>query len=314
MILSNIILCSKCQQSLDATGVEYFSKCECSSCGSELIVPKQFGKIILQYPTGRKSVFETYDAFDLERKINVSAYLLQPDVSDYKNLQDLAAREFARTVQLKQNNINPLLASGVENGTFYVTEALPEGYTMSSYKPGAQPLLAIDNVIEIMKAVALALATAHHREILHHDISTENIHIDSDGNVKLKNFFISRFAYEAQKEFKLKAGVSPYFISPEKLEKSIEDKGGDIFSLAAVFYLLLTGEYPFDGATDEEILFSRVKKPIDFTKSPEEIAKENKGRVSIKYKAPHPPYKLRAEIPQAISEILVTSLSYTLVG
>jgi serine/threonine protein kinase len=308
-VLNNIILCSNCQQSLDATGIEYFTKCECSSCGSELIVPKQFGKIVLQYPIGKKSVFEAYDAFDLERKLNVCAYIMKPDAPDYKKLLEIARHEIELLSQLKQNNINPLIASDFEDGAFYVEEQLPDGYNMSTYDPETQPLLSIDNVIEIMKSVALALATAHHREIPHYDISPENIHLDSDGNVKLKSFFISRFMYEAQRELNIKAELSPYFISPEKLEKSSETKKGDIFSLGAVFYFLLTGKYPFDGADEKEILYSRVKKAIDFSKSPEELAKENKSG-AVKYKAPHPPYKLRAEIPQPISEMLVTALSY----
>lgn len=306
--MSNIILCSKCQQSLDATGIEYFTKCECSACGSELIVPKQFGKLVLQYPVGKRSVFDLYDAFDLERKINVCAYVMPPDTPDYQNLLAVAQREVEILGQLKHNNINPLIDSGFEEEAFYVEGPLLDGYNMSTYDPATQPLLAIENVIEIIKSVALALATAHHFEIPHHNIAPENIQIDSIGNVKLRNFFISRFMYEAQKTLNIKAQVSPYFISPEKLEKASEDKKGDIFSLGCVSYFLLTGEHPFNGANENEILYSRIKKHLDFSKSPEELAKENKPD-SVTYKAPHPPYKLRPEIPQSISELIERSLS-----
>ena len=119
----------------------------------------------------------------------------------------------------------------------------------------------MDEVIDVLQDAALGLALAHHKEFAHHDLCLENIHIDARGGVRAKNFFISRFAYDClQNKEGIVSSVSPYFISPEKVESHVEDKRGDVFSFGVVFYYMLTGKYPFSGKNEVETVYSRVKK------------------------------------------------------
>jgi len=162
----------------------------------------------------------------------------------------------------------------------------------------------------------MGLATAHHRDMPHHDICPDNIHIDARGNVRIKNFFLSRFIYrleEKQDALNCRSSVSPYFISPEKAEKAAEDKRGDVFSYGALFYFFLTGEYPFNGKNELEIIYSRIKK-IKAPKEAEDVFSEDAVTKlmnhDVGYAPPHPLCKLRPEISESLSAMVMKALSY----
>lgn len=311
------IICSKCGKTLDATGIEAFTQCECSECGALLIVPKKFGDFILQSFTGRKSYFDVYEGFDLARNMAETIYIMDKNAPEYDMLLEIAREEAASLSSLKQANISPIISTGEADGSFFVTEPLMDGYPMSSYDPAAQAPLNIDNVIEIMKSVAMGLATAHHRDISHHDICPANIHVDARGNVRIKNFFLSHFIYRLenhQDALNIRSSVSPYFISPEKAENATEDKRGDVFSYGALFYFFLTGEYPFNGRNELEIIYSRIKK-IRAPKEKEDVYSESSETKlmnpdAVEYVPPHTLAKLRPEINENVSSIIMKALSY----
>ena len=187
-----------------------------------------------------------------------------------------------------------------------------DGYPLSDYSPKTQGLLDFEKVIDVLHAVVLGLAVAHHKEFIHHDLCPENIHVDARGNVRTKNFFISRFTYEyLQDKEDIASSVSPYFISPEKVESCVEDKRGDVFSFGVLFYYMLTGKYPFSGKNEVETVYSRVKK----RKPPEpQVFSTEKPLVlapaTVDYLPPAPPLYFREDVPGEISDIVLDMLSY----
>ncbi|OGV55242.1 MAG: hypothetical protein A2017_09450 [Lentisphaerae bacterium GWF2_44_16] len=311
------IICSKCAKTLDADGVEAFTQCECSECGALLIVPKKFGDLILQNSLGRKSCFDIYEGFDLSRNMAETVFVMDNTIPEYDALLRIAREEAALLSALKQTNISPIINTGEVDGVFFASEPFMDGYSMSSYNSDSHSPLEIENVIEIMKSAAMGLATAHHRDIPHHDISPENIHVDARGNVRIKNYFLSRFIYkqeEKQNTLNIHSSVSPYFISPEKTETAVEDKRGDVFSYGALFYFLLTGKYPFNGRNELEIIYSRIKK-IKVRKDSEDIYSEDASTNlmnpdAVEYAPPHPLGKLRPEINEELSAMIMKALSY----
>lgn len=59
---------------------------------------------------------------------------------------------------------------------------------------------------------------------------------------------------------------TPYFISPEVL-KGVYGKECDMWSLGVLLYILLSGEFPFNGDSRTEV-FSKIQKGhISFKKS-----------------------------------------------
>jgi calcium-dependent protein kinase len=102
------------------------------------------------------------------------------------------------------------------------------------------------------------VAYLHSRKIAHRDIKPENIMFESNDalNVKLLDFGNSRKMGENE----ALQGVygTAYYVAPEVLSGQYDEKC-DIWSLGVILYMLLSGNPPFNGSSDLQII-EAVKK------------------------------------------------------
>ncbi|HCE41983.1 MAG TPA: hypothetical protein DET40_00350 [Lentisphaeria bacterium] len=307
------LICRGCGGVMDTTGIEPFTLCECSDCGTTLSIPMEMDYLKLEKFVGEKGIFKIYEGFDQGQNLNSMIYILEKDHPEYKSFLNIAKEDALALSTLKHPNICPILNFGEINGSFFVTEPKMDGYALSDYSPENQGLLDVDKVVDVLQATALGLAVAHHKEFVHHDLCPDNVHIDARGNVRTKNFFISRFVYTfLQNKEEIALSVSPYFISPEKAESRVEDKRGDIFSFGVLFYYMLTGKYPFSGKSEVETVYSRIKKKKPSDKS--QMFSAEKPSIltaeTVDYIAPVAPSNYREDVPEEISSIVMDMLSY----
>jgi hypothetical protein len=121
-----------------------------------------------------------------------------------------------------------------------------------------------EQVLQVGVRIADALAAAHARQVLHRDVKPANILIDSDGNPRLADFGLAALA-----DFKATMAdplhLTPAYAPPEALELRPATEAGDVFSLAATLYALLTGSPPRDvgpGCVALPQLAEAAKRPI----------------------------------------------------
>ncbi len=305
-------ICKGCGGVMDITGIEPFTVCECSDCGTKIVIPYELEYLKLEKPIASKCGFDIYEGFDQAHNMNSEICILQKDIPDYDYYLNLAKTDALALTTLKHPNLCPIINCGEVQGYFFVTQPKMDGYSLSDYAPGSQGLLDIDSVVNVIQAAALGLAVAHHKEFVHHDLTSGSIHIDARGNVRVKDFFISRFNYNClQNHPDLAYHISPYYISPEKAESKVEDKRGDVFSFGVLFYYMLTGKYPFEGKTEIETIYSRVKR-----KKPEktQVFSEDAHRMAtpdtVEYIKPLSPSEIRSDVPEEISVLIMDMLSY----
>lgn len=94
----------------------------------------------------------------------------------------------------------------------------------------------------------------HKNKIIHRDLKPENILLESDmdfDQIKMIDFGTS-MVYDPSKPLEEKLGT-PYYIAPEVLNKNYNFKC-DIWSVGVITYILLSGNPPFNGSTDQEIM------------------------------------------------------------
>jgi serine/threonine protein kinase len=91
-------------------------------------------------------------------------------------------------------------------------------------------------------------------QIVHRDISPQNILISFEGEVKLTDFGIAKAATKASITDAGALRGKLLYMSPEQAWGKAMDRRSDIFSLGIVFYEMVTDHRPFLGSSEMSIL------------------------------------------------------------
>ena len=116
-------------------------------------------------------------------------------------------------------------------------------------------------VVNIILKVLLAIAHCHSRGITHRDLKPENILFESlkpDAEIKLIDFGLSR-KYSKDEKMHIILGT-PYYVASEVLKGEYDEKC-DIWNIGTMTYLMLCGDLPFTGSSNNEI-FKKIVKMI----------------------------------------------------
>jgi serine/threonine protein kinase/tetratricopeptide (TPR) repeat protein len=167
---------------------------------------------------------------------------------------DVMQRRFAAErrilARLAHPGIGRLLDGGVtEDGIPFLVMEYAAGVPIDSYCD--DNLLDIDARVSLFLEVCDAVEFAHSHEVVHRDLKPTNILVSADGQVKLLDFGIAKvLAGDAGPDSTLTtwggAPLTPLFASPEQIKGEPAGFGSDVYQLAALLYLLLTGRLPTD--------------------------------------------------------------------
>ncbi len=128
--------------------------------------------------------------------------------------------------------------------TFFVM-AYYEGETLDSViKRGP---LAQDRAVSLALQTARGLAAAHEELILHRDVKPANLMVVKGDTVKILDFGLSKVMKDVSITQPGSVIGTPAYMSPEQLRGDPPDQRGDIWSLGAVFYEMISGKPPFSG-------------------------------------------------------------------
>lgn len=95
----------------------------------------------------------------------------------------------------------------------------------------------------ILISVCNALEALHANGIIHRDVKSQNIMIDSAGNVKLIDYDIARLAKEFQESDTTVLGTVG-FAAPEQFGIAQSNERSDIYAVGVLMNLMLTGDHP----------------------------------------------------------------------
>ena len=163
--------------------------------------------------------------------------------------------EEGRIARLLQHpNIVGCFDSGTIDGVPFIAFELIEGIDLANLIPRLAPeRLSPRSALEIGAAVARALDHAHQLagsdgplQLVHRDISPENVLVSWSGEVKLLDFGISKFRgrnHELTRAGVIKGKLG--YLSPEQIAEGTVDARSDLYQLGVVLVEALSGHRLF---------------------------------------------------------------------
>ena len=140
---------------------------------------------------------------------------------------------------------------------------LPIPYVEMEYMPRNLAEIPVPmepcDAARMIRKIALALAFAHERGVIHRDLKPGNILISPDGEPKIGDWGLSRDD-NSPNEPSLH-GFSLSYAAPEQLDPSRYGSTTgktDIYQMGIIFYQLITGVLPFPGESIAEITRERL--------------------------------------------------------
>src|SRR5215469_3065020 len=115
--------------------------------------------------------------------------------------------------------------------------------------------MTINQKVELMRKVALAVEVLHEHGIVHRDLKPGNILVGADHEPKVLDFGLALRLGERDARLTRPGevmGTADYFSPEQARADTALDARSDVFSLGAILYEVLTGRPPFRGATFEE--------------------------------------------------------------
>ncbi|XP_020863527.1 serine/threonine-protein kinase Nek2 isoform X1 [Phascolarctos cinereus] len=114
-----------------------------------------------------------------------------------------------------------------------------------------------DFVLRVMTQLTLALKECHRRSdgghiVLHRDLKPANVFLDSKQNVKLGDFGLARILNHDTSFAKTFVGT-PYYMSPEQMNRMSYNEKSDIWSLGCLLYELCALMPPFTAFSQKEL-------------------------------------------------------------
>ncbi|MET0385728.1 MAG: protein kinase [Polyangiales bacterium] len=243
--------------------------------------PVLYGKYQLLEQLARGGMAEVYKAkahgVEGFEKILVIKRIL-PDLSQNPRFVEMFINEAKIAVTLSHANIVQVFDLGQAQDTYFIAMEFVAGMdlaTMLQHARRAHRRMSAELAVYIVSELAKGLDYAHRRRdseqrllnLVHRDVSPQNVLLSNEGEVKLTDFGIAKARTVAQSVTDVGVIKGKYaYMSPEQLLGRPVDARADVFAAGVLLYEVLTGINPFHAGSNYDTL-QRIRAgevtPID---------------------------------------------------
>ncbi|MEE2961563.1 MAG: serine/threonine-protein kinase [Myxococcota bacterium] len=210
-----------------------------------------------------------------------------PNMAEDDEFINMFVDEARIAVQLNHPNIVQIYELGMYREQYYIAMEYVSGRDLRQILDnfrGSERKLPLSVAAYIIIRICEGLDYAHSKEdgkgrplnVIHRDVSPQNILVGYSGEVKITDFGIAK---AEDRVSKTQAGVLKgkfSYMSPEQVRGHELDHRADIFSVGILLYEMITGERLFMGASDfailEKVRNAEVSTPREYCPDmPEEL-------------------------------------------
>ena len=225
---------------------------------AELAPGTQFGAYRIESVAGQGGMGVVYKATQIGLDRAVALKAITPAFAHDEEFRARFQRESRLAASIEHPNVIPVYEAGEHDGTLFLAMRFVDGTDLKSLlnrEGRLEPLRAARFVAQI----AAALDAAHAAGLVHRDVKPANALLASQDHVYLTDFGLTKRAASGSAMTKTGQMVGTVdYVAPEQVEGGSVDARTDVYSLACVFYHLLTGHVPFDKPTEMAKLFAHV--------------------------------------------------------
>ncbi|MEP7051038.1 MAG: serine/threonine-protein kinase [Pseudomonadota bacterium] len=197
---------------------------------------------------------------------------LHTHFSDDQRLVQMFLDEARLLCLLEHPHVVKTLEAGVIDGRCCIAMEYLEGQPLHRVlrRAAERGQLPIETAVTIAISVLAGLDYAHNAsdaqgqtlELVHRDISPQNVFVGNDGQVKVLDFGIAKAkSHQGRTATGIVKGKVGY-IAPEQAAGELVDRRADIWSTGVVLWEALTGSRLFKGETDAATLSQSLKGEI----------------------------------------------------
>jgi serine/threonine protein kinase len=227
----------------------------------------------------------------------VAVKRILPHLSDNKEFLDMFVDEAKMVAGLTHPNIVHIFDLGRIDRSYYIAMEYVHGRDLRTIQKRAREKglrMPLDLSLRVVSQVCAALEYAHRKkdergrpmEIVHRDVSPQNILISFEGEVKLVDFGIAKAATKASSTDRGALRGKVLYMSPEQAWGRPIDRRSDVFSLGIVLYELVTDTKPFLAAGTEVTILEMVRQCVVT-----------------------PPREINGRVPEALDRVIMKALA-----
>jgi serine/threonine protein kinase len=192
----------------------------------------------------------------------VAIKVLKSELARNESFISRFRREARAAAALRNSNIVPVIDEQIDGNVHMIVMEYVEGrdlkqlYDELRTEATGLPYYPPELALLLLEEVANGLRAAHARKIIHRDIKPSNIMVSVEGEVKVTDFGLARDNQSADSDIThdgLIMGTAAY-MAPEQAQAGDIDHRTDIFPLGVMAFEFLTGQRPFRGSSEFEIL------------------------------------------------------------
>lgn len=208
-----------------------------------------------------------FKAEDIRLGRLVALKVMRPGVASKPQAKERFLREARATAAISHDHVVQIHQVGEDRGVPFIAMQYLAGQSLQTAFTRLKKLRPKD-VARIGKEVALGLAAAHEKGLIHRDIKPDNIWIEAKTHrAKILDFGLARDL--TTDEGLTQSGTilgTPRYMAPEQVTGGKVDHRADLFSLGSMLYHLASGKPAFAGANIAALLFSITQsapQPLD---------------------------------------------------
>jgi serine/threonine protein kinase len=197
-----------------------------------------------------------YKAEDTKLKRSVALKFLPRGLEAHEPERARFVQEAQAAAALNHPNICTIHDIASEADQQFIVMEFVDGKSLRQMIPVQKMQDAISYAIQIGEA----LQEAHSKGVVHRDIKTDNIMVNTKNQIKVMDFGLAKLKGSLKLTRTSSTVGTLAYMAPEQIQGGEVDARSDIFSFGVVLYEMLTGHLPFRAEHEAAMMYSIVNE------------------------------------------------------